>query len=42
MAATPENLTEKLDQLYTTTWQIMRPKAADNIFKRHAAVVLAQ
>lgn len=32
MAATPENLTEKLDQLYTTTWQIMRPKAADNIF----------
>lgn len=32
MAATPENLTEKLDQLYTTTWQIMKTKAADNIF----------
>jgi hypothetical protein len=32
MAATPENLTEKLDTLYSTTWQLMREKAVDNIF----------
>lgn len=32
MAATPENLTEKLDGLYTTTWQLMKAKATDNIF----------
>jgi len=32
MAATPENLTEKLDQLYSTTWQLMRQRAVDNIF----------
>ena len=33
MAAVPENLTEKLDQLYSTTWQIMRNKVVDQIFK---------
>lgn len=32
MSLAPENLTEKLDQLYSTTWQIMKTKAADNIF----------
>jgi hypothetical protein len=32
MAATPESLTEKLDSLYSTTWQIMRSKVVDNIF----------
>lgn len=31
-AATPENLTEALDTLYTTTWQLMRKEAVDNIF----------
>lgn len=29
----PPSLTEQLDSLYTTTWQKMRPKAVDNIFK---------
>ena len=33
MAATPENLTEKLDTLYSTTWQLMREEVVDNIFK---------
>src|SRR3990172_11613558 len=33
MAATPENLTERLDQLYSTTWQLMRAESVDNIFK---------
>lgn len=32
MALAPANLTEKLDQLYSTTWQLMRPEAVDNIF----------
>lgn len=32
MAATPENLTEKLDTLYSTTWQNMRNKVADQVF----------
>lgn len=32
MAATPENLTEKLDTLYSTTWQLMRSEIVDNIF----------
>lgn len=32
MAATPESLSEKLDTLYSTTWQSMRPEAVDNIF----------
>lgn len=31
-AAVPENLTEALDTLYTTTWQLMRNEAVDNIF----------
>lgn len=33
MAATPENLTEKLDTFYTSTWQLMRSQVVDNIFK---------
>jgi len=32
MAATPEALSESLDQLYSTTWQLMRKEAVDNIF----------
>lgn len=31
-AAVPENLTETLDTLYATTWQLMRDEAVDNIF----------
>jgi len=29
----PVTLTEQLDSLYTTTWQLMRKEAIDNIFK---------
>jgi hypothetical protein len=29
----PPSLTEQLDSLYSTTWQKMRPRAQDNIFK---------
>lgn len=32
MAATPESLSEKLDTLYATTWQLMRDEIVDNIF----------
>lgn len=32
MAATPESLSERLDTLYSTTWQLMRDEAVDNIF----------
>ena len=32
MATAPDNLTEKLDTLYSTTWQLMRPESIDNIF----------
>lgn len=31
-AASPENLTEKLDTLYSTTWQLMRAEVVDNVF----------
>jgi len=31
-AAAPENLTEALDTLYATTWQLMRGEAIDQIF----------
>lgn len=32
MGATPENLSERLDTLYSTTWQNMRAEAVDQIF----------
>jgi hypothetical protein len=32
MAAVPENLTEKLDTLYSTTWQSMKSVVIDNIY----------
>lgn len=32
MAASPDNLTEKLDSLYTSTWQDMRGEVADQIY----------
>jgi len=33
MGATPESLSEKLDTLYSSTWQLLRNQAVDNIFK---------
>ena len=32
MAATPESLSESLNTLYSTTWQLMRDQSVDNIF----------
>ena len=32
MAATPESLSEKLDTLYSSTWNLMREESIDNIF----------
>ena len=32
MAATPESLSQSLDTLYSTTWQLMRGEVVDNIF----------